>query len=70
MVEEFGGRLVDAFWTIGAHDLVAIVEVPDADALTAVLLRVGALGNVRTTMLQAFRRDEMASIVAKAAGTG
>lgn len=48
---------------------MAVVEVPDAESLTSVLLRVGALGNVRSTTLRAFGRDEMTGIVAKAAGT-
>jgi uncharacterized protein with GYD domain len=65
MVEKFGGHVVSLFWTVGAYDLVAVVEAPDAETITASLLRLGALGNVRTTM-RAFRQDEMTGIVAKA----
>lgn len=66
MIEKFGGRVVSLFWTVGTYDLVAIVEAPDAETLTAALLRLGALGNVRTTTMRAFGRDEMTGIVAKA----
>jgi uncharacterized protein with GYD domain len=66
MVEQFGGRIVSLFWTVGSYDLVVIVEAPDAESVTSVLLRLGALGNVRSTTLRAFGRDEMASIVSKA----
>jgi uncharacterized protein with GYD domain len=66
MVEQFGGRVVSLFWTVGTYDLVAVVEAPDAETVTAVLLRLGALGNVRTTTMRAFGRDEMMGIVAKA----
>lgn len=67
MVEQFGGRLVSSYWTVGPYDFMAVVEVPDAESLTSVLLRVGALGNVRSTTLRAFGRDEMTGIVATAA---
>jgi uncharacterized protein with GYD domain len=66
LVEKFGGRVVSLFWTVGTYDLVSVVEAPDAETLTAVLLRLGALGNVRTTTMRAFGRDEMMGIVAKA----
>ncbi len=66
MVEQFGGRIVSLLWTVGSYDLVVVVEAPDAESLTSVLLRLGALGNVRSTTLRAFGRDEMASIVSKA----
>lgn len=66
MVEKFGGHVVSLFWTVGAYDLVAVVEAPDAETITAALLRLGALGNVRTTTMRAFRQDEMTGIVAKA----
>lgn len=66
MVEKFGGHLVNLFWTVGTYDLVAIVEAPDAETITAALLRLGALGNVRTTTMRAFGRDEMTGIVTKA----
>ena len=66
MVEKFGGHVVSLYWTVGTYDLVAIVEAPDAETITAALLRLGALGNVRTTTMRAFGRDEMTGIVAKA----
>jgi len=61
-----GGKLVDIYWTVGNYDLVAIMEFPDDETATAWLLRLGAVGNVRTSTLRAFNRDEMAGIIAKA----
>ncbi len=59
-------RFTDVYWTLGSHDLVAVVEAPDDEALAAGLLAVGAQGNIRTTTLRAFSLDEMRSIVGKA----
>lgn len=66
LAEQFGGRITSLLWTVGAYDLVVTVEAPDAETLTSVLLRLGALGNVRSSTLRAFGSDEMAGIVSKA----
>jgi uncharacterized protein with GYD domain len=47
---------------------VAVVEAPDDETATAALLQLGGVGNVRTTTLRAFGREEMDRIIAKAAG--
>jgi uncharacterized protein with GYD domain len=66
LVQKNGGSVKAIYWTLGEYDIVAIVEAPDAESGTAVLLQVGALGNVRTTTLEAFDREAFDRIVAKA----
>jgi uncharacterized protein with GYD domain len=61
-----GVRFTDIFWTIGPYDIVAIVEAPNDEALTAMLLGAAAGGNIRTTTMRAFRTDEMRDVIAKA----
>jgi uncharacterized protein with GYD domain len=68
MLKQEGGKVRDVYWTIGPHDMVAIVDAPDDETMTAALLRVGALGNVRTTTLRAFSKREFADIAKRAAG--
>jgi uncharacterized protein with GYD domain len=65
-VSSTGVRFTDIYWTIGPYDLVGIAEAPDDETLTAALLTVGAMGNIRTTTLRAFSADEMRGIIAKA----
>jgi uncharacterized protein with GYD domain len=67
-VQKLGAKLLSIYWTVGPYDLVAIVEAPDDETATAALLQVGGVGNVRSTTLRAFGREEMERIVAKAAG--
>ncbi|BBJ41596.1 GYD domain-containing protein [Streptomyces antimycoticus] len=67
-LNKLGARLVDTYWTDGPYDLVCIIEAPDDETATAASLQLGALGNVRTTTLRAFGREEMRGIIAKAAG--
>ena len=66
--EQLGGKITSIVWTVGEYDLVVQSEFPDDQSATAFLLRLGALGNVRTTTLRAFGEDEVASIIAKAGG--
>ena len=66
LIERLGGSLKDAYWTIGPYDIVAILEAPDDETMTAVALQAGSLGNIRTTTLRGFGRDEMARIIEKA----
>jgi uncharacterized protein with GYD domain len=66
--QQLGAKLLNIYWTVGPYDLTAVIEAPDDETVTAVLLRLGGVGNVRTTTLRAFDRQEMERIIAKAAG--
>jgi uncharacterized protein with GYD domain len=48
---------------MGAHDLVAISEFPDDATAAPFVLRIGALGNVRTTTVKAFPENAYRQIV-------
>ncbi|MEU2285403.1 GYD domain-containing protein [Streptomyces sp. NPDC013178] len=66
--EKLGAKILNLYWTVGSYDIVAVVEAPDDETATAVLLQLGGVGNVRTTTLRAFGREEMDRIIAKATG--
>ena len=67
MAKSAGVTVKDVYWTLGQYDIATIVEAPDDTALTAFLLSVGALGNVRTHSMRAFVAEEMGAILAKLA---
>ncbi|MHB9860284.1 GYD domain-containing protein [Streptomyces sp. YIM S03343] len=67
-IQNLGGKLVNLYWTVGSYDLVTVVEAPDDETATAALLQVGSAGNVRSTTLRAFDREEISRIITKAAG--
>src|SRR6266852_5555997 len=58
-------NVTDSFWTIGAYDVVLLLDAPDDAIMTAFALKLGALGNVKTQTMRAFRREEMEGILAK-----
>ncbi len=63
LARECGAELTDLYLTMGEHDLVAIVEAPNADAVAKFALAVGSLGNVRSKTLKAFSEDQFREIV-------
>src|SRR5436190_11489610 len=63
--EKMGMKIVEEFWTMGAYDVVVVFEAPDDKTMSAFVLKIGALGNVKGQTLRAFRRNEMEEILAK-----
>ncbi|SRR5712692_6274591 len=66
-VEKKGGKVINLYYTLGKHDIIAIVEAPGDEALASVLYATGRLGNVRTKTLKAFPMSEAAKIIEKLA---
>ena len=64
MIKDVGGELRGFYMTMGAYDLVTIVEAPNDEAVAKMLLTIGGLGNVRTTTLRAFTEAETRKIIA------
>jgi uncharacterized protein with GYD domain len=62
--ERIGGKLT-VYWTFGEYDIVCILEAPNDEAAMEFGLKVGSLGNVRTTTLRAFTEEEIARVVNK-----
>ncbi len=58
-----GAEMKDCYLTLGAYDLVTVIEAPSDEVAARLLLGVGALGNVRTTTLRAFPEAEFREIV-------
>ena len=50
---------------MGAYGAVVIVEAQDDETISAFMLKVGSLGNIKGQTLRAFRRNEMEGILAK-----
>ena len=67
MSAKVGVTVKELFWSLGQYDILAILEAPDEDTLTALTLSVGSLGNIRSQTLRAFTSKEMGRILAKMA---
>jgi uncharacterized protein with GYD domain len=65
MARKAGVKVRDLYWTQGRYDLITITETPDEEAATALLLSVGAMGNIRTETMRAHSAEEMDKILAR-----
>lgn len=63
LAEKYGARIEEVYWTVGPYDLLTILEASDDESATAMLLELGSAGNLRTTTLRAYDREEMSGII-------
>ena len=63
LAEKHGARIEQVYWTVGPYDIVTIVEAPDDESATAMVLELSSGGNLKTTTLRAYDREEMSGIV-------
>jgi len=61
--ETMGMKMIGAYYTEGAYDLVAITEAPDEKAATAFAVATAAQGNVRSVTMRAHTPDEFEAIL-------
>ena len=64
LAKGLGGEVKAFYMTLGLYDLVLIVDMPNNDKLASFGLKLGSLGNVRSTTLKTFSEDDYRRIVA------
>jgi uncharacterized protein with GYD domain len=57
----------DAYLVLGQYDLVVVTEVPNDETAAKMALGTAMQGNVRTTTMRAFGREEMDKIAGRLA---
>ena len=65
LVEQAGGRVRELVWTMGEYDFIIVLEAPDDETAATLVLRVAAVGNVRTKTMRAFGAEQMSDIIAR-----
>ena len=68
LIAGMGGTLESFHLTTGAHDAIAIVDMPDAASMATLALQYAASGRLRTETLLAWDEAEAASIAASLSG--
>ena len=63
--EKMGMRIVQPLWTMGAYDVVVLLEAPNDETMSAFTLKIGSMGSVKTHTMRAFTKDEMEKLLAK-----
>ena len=63
--EKMGGKIIGFYAVMGEYDYVAVGEAPSDEVATTFALGLGSLGNVKTTTLRAYTKEEFAAMVKK-----
>jgi uncharacterized protein with GYD domain len=63
LAKDMGGEVKGFYMTLGAHDLVLIVDLPNDEKVASFGLKLGSLGNVRSTTLRAYSEDDYRRII-------
>lgn len=63
LAEKHGVRFEQVYWTVGPYDIVGIAEAPDDESISAFFLELSSAGNLRTTTLRAYNREEMRGVL-------
>ena len=63
--EAMGGTMHSFHVTMGTYDYVAVGEAPSDEVAAAFAMALTSQGNVTTTSLRAFSRDEFAALAGK-----
>ena len=63
LAQKHGASIDQVYWTVGPYDLVTILDAPDDESATAMVLELGASGNLRTLTLRAYDREGMLGII-------
>ena len=65
IVEGAGGKLESFYYAYGAHDVIAVTDLPDAASALALSLAVNASGAVRLSTTPLITPEEVAAACAK-----
>ncbi len=63
--EKMGGKVLGFYLVTGEYDYISIGEAPNDEVAMAFTMGLSALGNVRTTTIQAYTREEFGALVKK-----
>ncbi len=63
LLQSFGVKIRELAFTMGRYDLVAIVEAPDAEAVSKAFLSWSSKGLLRTETLRGFTAEKMIELV-------
>lgn len=63
---ESGIEFKAIYWTLGHHDLIAVIEATDDEAVAAAMLAISSPGGIRTVTLRAFLPEEIETVLSTA----
>ena len=62
LAKDLGGEIKTVYMTQGTFDLALVADMPSDEKTASFVLKLGSLGNVRTTTLKAYSEDDYRKI--------
>ena len=63
LCRQHGAEMSSFYLTLGAYDMLAIIDAPNDDTFAKIALSIARGGNVRTTSLKAFDEGQYREII-------
>ncbi len=63
LCRQHGAEITGFYMTMGAHDLVIIIEAPNDEEFAKLAVSIAKGGNIRTTTLKAFDEEQYRKII-------
>jgi uncharacterized protein with GYD domain len=63
MAADLGCEVQGIFWTMGRYDIATRIVAPDDATISALMLKVAQLGNIRSETMRAYTEEEFAGIM-------
>jgi uncharacterized protein with GYD domain len=65
LFKDAGAEIKEFFMVMGQYDMVLVVEAPNGETISKVLLATASGGSVRTETLRAFTEEEYRKVIAE-----
>lgn len=63
--KQMGVTIKEIYWTLGRYDVMLTMEAPDDDTAAALMMKVGAIGNLKSETHRAFSESEVDKLLKK-----
>jgi uncharacterized protein with GYD domain len=63
LCRQHGAEIVQFYMTMGAYDLVVVIDAPNDEAFARLAISIAKGGNIRTVTLKAFDEDQYRKII-------
>ena len=67
LLSGMGANLDNVLWTMGQYDIVCVIDAPNDETVTAAMMKLSSLDNVKTITMRAFTSDEVDRILERTA---
>jgi uncharacterized protein with GYD domain len=64
LATKLGGNIDTFYMTMGTHDMVVVIDMPNDETVAKFNLMLGMAGNLRTTTLKAFGEADYRKVIA------